>query len=57
MVNIEEGKEPTEKEIQRAMAASPGKSYYEVREELRNSAYGSKPPSGYQSWGDYWKSY
>ncbi len=56
-MNIQDAKEPTEKEIKDAMAQNPNKSFYEVREELRNSAYGSKPPSGFQSWGDYWKSY
>lgn len=36
-------------------------SFYSAREELRNLVYGghigAKPPNGFQSWGDYWKSY
>jgi hypothetical protein len=31
--------------------------YYNAREILREKAYGGKPPEGFQSWGDYWKSY
>lgn len=48
------GKEPSEEQIEKEMKRS-GDSYYNVRERLRNSAYGQLPP-GYHSWGDYWKS-
>jgi hypothetical protein len=34
-----------------------GETYYTAREKLRELAYGGKPPDGYASWGDYWKSY
>ena len=31
--------------------------FYNAREQLREKAYGGKPPGGYASWGDYWKAY
>lgn len=53
-------KEPTMDEIRR-YAKQTGRNFntdfYSLREELREQAYGGKPPHGYQSWGDYWKSY
>ena len=49
------GKEPSDEEI-RANMKGPG-DFYAARETLRERAYGGKPPGGYQSWGDYWKSY
>lgn len=48
--------EPTEKEIYAYMKTHP-ENYYNARERLREKAYGGKPPHGFQSWGDYWKSY
>lgn len=30
---------------------------YEKREKIRNKIYGGLPPEGYNSWGDFWKSY
>lgn len=30
---------------------------YASRELAREKAYGGKPPNGFASWGDYWKSY
>lgn len=53
-MNIPTGKEPTDLEIRELM--KEGESYYSAREKLREKAYGGKPPYGYQSWGDYWKS-
>ena len=49
-------KEPTAEEI-RDYAKRNGYSHYTARERLREQAYGGKPPNGYRSWGDYWKSY
>jgi hypothetical protein len=51
-----EGKEPTTEQINAEMVRT-GDNFYAARERLREKAYGGKPPSGYQSWGDYWKSY
>ena len=48
--------EPTEEEIRRYMKEN-NENYYNARERLREHAYGGKPPGGYSSWGDYWKSY
>ena len=48
--------EPTEEEIRRYMKEN-NENYYNARERLREHAYGGKPPGGYRSWGDYWKSY
>ena len=50
------GREPTEQEIQEYMKEN-NENYYNARERLRENAYGGKPPGGYRSWGDYWKSY
>jgi hypothetical protein len=50
------GKEPSDKEIQDYMREH-NENYYNSRERLREKAYGGKPPEGFQSWGDYWKSY
>jgi len=50
------GREPTEKEIYDYMKEF-NENYYCAREKLRDDAYGGKPPYGFQSWGDYWKSY
>ena len=50
-------KEPTEKEIKELMKKDKRHTYYTAREELREKAYGGRPPVGYLSWGDYWKSY
>lgn len=48
-------KEPTHDEVLKN--TNVNKDYYAAREELRERAYGGKPPNGFQSWGDYWKSY
>lgn len=53
---IVEGKEPSQDEIAKWMKDSSESSYYAAREQLREKAYGGKPPNGCQSWGDYWKS-
>jgi len=47
--------EPTDDEI-RVYMEYHGETYYSAREYLREQAYGGKPP-GFQSWGDYWKSF
>lgn len=47
--------EPSNESVQKHMESS-GKGYYGAREDLREEAYGGKPPTGFQSWGDYWKS-
>lgn len=49
------GEEPTENQIHEVME-DMGKTYYGAREYLREKAYGGKPPTGYDSWGMYWKS-
>ncbi len=49
--------EPTEDEIRVYMRNNKKESYYTAREKLREKAYGGNPPTGYASWGDYWKSY
>ena len=49
-------KEPTEEQIKHLVLNSTH-SYYTAREYLRELSYGGKPPNGYRSWGDYWKSY
>jgi hypothetical protein len=51
-----QGVEPTEKDIIRRMRETQ-ENYYNARERLREEAYGGKPPHGFLSWGDYWKSY
>lgn len=56
VAELETCKEPTAREIKAFMEAN-GENYYNAREQLREKAYGGKPPGGYQSWGDYWKSY
>jgi len=48
--------EPTEEQIRQRMKDT-GLDWYNVREQLREEKYGEKPPAGYQSCGDYWKSY
>jgi hypothetical protein len=53
---LEECKEPTDEEIRVEMKRIK-ENYYVSREALRQKAYGGKPPGGYSSWGDYWKSY
>ena len=47
--------EPTVDEIEEQMHKT-GASFYTARETLRQLAYGPVP-TGYTSWGDYWKSY
>lgn len=54
---IEEGVEPTDEEVREHAKRNPHLGSYCSREELREKAYGGKPPGGFQSWGDYWKSY
>jgi len=54
-MNPIDGKEPTLEEIERYMKENKT-DFYNTREALREAAYGGKPPLGYQSWGDYWKS-
>ena len=49
--------EPTDDEIWEYMRNNKFETYYTAREKLREKAYGGKPPDGYGSWGDYWKSY
>lgn len=57
MNEIPKGTEPTEEDIRQFIKKSDGmESYYTAREKLREKSYGGKPPGGYQSWGDYWKS-
>lgn len=54
------GREPTVDDVfayAKSQGWDPEGSYYAARERLREIAYGGKPPSGYQSWGDYWKSF
>jgi len=53
--NIPDGTEPTDDEVMIYMKKHQ-ENYYNARERLREKAYGGKPPNGYQSWGDYWKS-
>lgn len=48
-------KEPAAEKIQGIMDET-GESFYNVRERLREEAYGGKPPHGFLSWGDYFKS-
>ena len=50
-------KEPTENDIKKRMKETGNESFYDARERLREAAYGGKPPHGFASWGDYWKSY
>lgn len=47
--------EPTHSETIKYMEQHT-ENYYNSREQLRELAYGGKPPQGYSSWGDYWKS-
>lgn len=51
---LENCREPSEEDINSLMK-SANLSYYGARERLREESYGGKPPSGYSSWGDYWK--
>ena len=53
---VQLGKEPSPEEVAQSMQ-DDALSFYEAREQLREKAYGGKPPGGYASWGDYWKSY
>jgi len=55
--DIVNGREPSPDEVQKHLDKNPGLGFYNAREELRNKAYGGKPPGGFQSWGDYWKSF
>lgn len=48
----EESREPTLEEIHKLMKEN-NMDFYNAREKT----YGGKPPTGYSSWGDYWKSY
>jgi hypothetical protein len=48
--------EPTEDDVREYMEEN-NENFYNARERLRERVYGGKPPNGYQSWGDYWKSY
>lgn len=48
--------EPTEENISEYCRKTK-QDYYTGREQLREIAYGGKPPEPYKSWGDYWKSY
>lgn len=48
--------EPTEQQIQNYMKNN-NENYYNARERLREASYGGKPPGGYSSLGDYWKSF
>lgn len=49
------GKEPEHEQIIQHMQQH-NEDYYNSREQLRELQYGGKPPIGYASWGDYWKS-
>ena len=51
-----QGIEPTKEQVEILMKNNPKHSFYTAREELQEKAYGGKPPHGYASWGDYWKS-
>ncbi|MDF2434766.1 MAG: hypothetical protein JWP44_4397 [Mucilaginibacter sp.] len=53
--DIATGIEPTSEEIL-AYQAETGENWYNAREELREKAYGGKPPFG-GSWGNFWKNY
>ena len=55
-MNPENGTEPSSEEIEAFMKAN-NMDFYNARERLQEAAYGGKPPGGYSSWGDYWKSY
>ena len=56
MTNKLTNKEPSNEEIEKYAKANKV-DLYTAREKLREQAYGGKPPFGFQSWGDYWKSY
>lgn len=47
-------KEPTEDEIVTYMIET-SKDFYNAREDLRERAYGGKPPEGFPDWGTYWQ--
>ena len=47
--------EPSEEQI-KAYENANNVSYYTARDCLRILAYGDTP-TGYASWGDYWKTY
>ena len=49
------GHDPTDEEIKKEMART-GQAFYNTRELLREKAHGGKPPNGFSSWGDYYKS-
>ena len=48
------GEEPTQEQIYKHMIKI-NDNYYTAREQLRELAYGGKPPNGFSSWGDFWK--
>lgn len=48
---------PSDSDVFDHMKEHPSKSFYSAREDLRNEAFGGLPPIGYESWGDFWKSY
>ena len=49
---------PTHERILQGKEPDPSEYHdYASREVARGKAYGGKPPNGFQSWGDYWKSY
>ena len=48
--------EPTNREIM-WFAEKTGLTQYGAREKIREAIHGGPSPSGYDSWGDYWKSY
>ena len=52
---IEQGKEPSTKDVEKRMKETNNESFYQAREQMRNEEYGPLPP-GYSSWGMYWKS-
>ena len=52
---IDQGKEPSIKDVKKRMKETNNKSFYQVREQMRTDEYGTLPP-GYSSWGMYWKS-
>jgi hypothetical protein len=60
MVEVERTKpkneEPSDSEVKEYMETN-NENYYSSREALREKSYGGKPPSGYASWGDYWKAF
>lgn len=47
--NIEDIREPTQKEIQTYMTEFK-ENFYNARERLREKVYGGLPPNGFSSW-------